>query len=84
MDLAVAGGATIYGLEDNLDNRWIEAGYPRSLYIELSQNEIKDEHKFLCVLPKGWQSQKVKLTNERDYLSYGFFLGYQFQTPYTL
>ncbi|MDC0254538.1 hypothetical protein OAK75_06530 [Bacteriovoracales bacterium] len=33
---------------------------------------------------KGWQSQKVKLTNERDYLSYGFFLGYQFQTPYTL
>jgi hypothetical protein len=33
---------------------------------------------------KGWQSQKTKIINERDYLSYGLFFGYQFQTPIIL
>ena len=54
MDLAVAGGAAIYGLENKSNKKLIEAGYPRSLYIDLSEDKEKTNKRLLCLLPKGW------------------------------
>lgn len=65
-DLAVARGAAAYGLALHHRHTPIEAGFARSLYLEILDRKTR-EHSLLCILPQGALPQQTYPVPEQTF-----------------